>query len=218
MQLVGNFYVPDGDSHFSKLGTEIEHYQEPQRLRALESVRNWTRAVDLGAHIGIFSRHFARRFEEVVSFEPAVENRKCLERNVPENVKIVACAVGDRNETVLFRCHLKNSGATEVVRDRRLEKPGFDHYEVEMITLDSLELDEVGLIKIDVQGSEAAALRGAEQTLRRCKPVILIEEKPLKLVDAETSMAQINLCREILLGYGYREEEKVGADRIYVCD
>lgn len=218
MQLVGKLYVPEGDVHFSKLGDEIEHYQEPQRLHAFQWVKTWRCAVDLGAHIGIFSRHFAQRFDEVVSFEPAVETRKCLERNVPQNVTIIPYAVGDRDGSVLFRCHLKNSGATEIVHGEKKDAPGFDHYTVQMITLDSLGLDGVGLVKIDVQGSEAAALRGAEQTLRRCKPVILIEEKPLKAVDEHASMAQINRCREILFSYGYREGEKVGADRIYVCE
>lgn len=218
MQRVGNFYLPDGDVHFTKLGEDIEHYQEPQRLRAFELVKTWRCAIDLGAHVGIFSRHFARLFDEVVAFEPAVETRKCLERNVPDNVRIVPHAVGDREATVQFRCHLKNSGATEMIQGERTDGSGFEHYAVHMITLDSLELDGVGLVKIDVQGSEAAALRGAEQTLRRSRPVILIEEKPLKAVDEQASMAQINLCRGILHGYGYREGEKIGADRIYVVD
>jgi len=94
------------------------------------------------------------------------------------------------------------------------EGAGFDYYAVRMIPLDSLKLDGVGLVKIDIQGAEALALRGAEETLRRCNPVVLIEEKPYD----ERSTEQTELCRKILLSYGYREGEKVGADRIYVCD
>jgi FkbM family methyltransferase len=216
LQLVGNLYVPDGDRHFVSLGDDIEHYQEGQRIRALHFVKTWTRAVDLGAHIGIFSRHFAELFEEVLSFEPTVETRQCLERNVPPNVRIIPYAVGDREETVTFRRHIKNSGASEMVSEDEARGPDFEYYTVRMVPLDSLKLEGVGLIKIDVQGAELKALIGAADTLRRCKPVVLIEEKPLKVKGAAESMERISECRDFLVGCGFREGEKVGADRIYL--
>lgn len=226
MQLVGNFYIPDGDHHFAHFGADLEHYQEPQRLKAFEFVTNWHCAVDLGAHVGIFSRHFARLFDEVVSFEPTPGTRQCLEKNVPGNVTIIPFACGDREDTVLFRRHVKNSGGSEMVFDDEVgadgptaaqeAKQGFEEYSVGMITLDSLNLDGVGLVKIDVQGCEPMALRGAGDTLRRCKPVVLIEEKPLG--GPTGSIEHIDISRSVLQSYGYREGVKVGADRIYLCD
>jgi len=215
MRLVGNIYIPDGDCHFASFGDNLEHYQEPQRLKAFEYITIWDCAVDLGAHVGIFTRDFARRFKRVVAFEPTLETRECLEKNVPENVTIVPYAVGDRDGTVLFRRHIKNSGGSEMVENGP-EIAGFEHYTVRMVTLDSLDLQGVGLVKIDIQGCEPIALRGAEDTLRRCKPVVLIEEKPLG--GPTGSVDHIVASRDILLSYGYREGEKVGADRIYICD
>lgn len=215
MQLVGNIYIPDGDHHFAGFGENLEHYQEPQRLKAFEYVKTWDCAVDLGAHVGLFSRHFAQRFGRVVSFEPTLETRRCLEKNVPENVTIIPYAVGDREDTVLFRRHIKNSGGSEMV-ESECDLGGFDHYTVRMITLDSLNLEGVGLVKIDIQGCEPLALRGAADTLRRCKPVVLIEEKPLG--GPTGSVEHIEVSRDILLSYGYRQGEKIGADRIYLCD
>ena len=215
MQLVGNIYLPDGDYHFAEFGADLEHYQEPQRLKAFEYVTTWDCAVDLGAHVGIFSRHFAQHFKRVVSFEPTQETRECLEKNVPDNVTIIPYACGDHEGTVLFRRHIKNSGGSEMV-DNRADIPGFEHYSVRMITLDSLDLEGVGLVKIDVQGCEPMALRGAADTLRRCKPVVLIEEKPLG--GPTGSVEHIEVSRNILLGYGYSERERVGADRIYICE
>jgi len=215
VQLVGPLYIPDGDEHFVKLADEIEHYQEPQRTKAFEYVTNWDRAVDLGAHVGIFSRHFAKRFREVVAFEPTPETRACLEKNVPANVRIVPFACGDRERQVLFRRHIRNSGGTEMARDTN-SSSSVEHYTVKMITLDSLELESVGLIKIDIQGAEPLALRGASETLRRCRPVVLIEEKPFGGKGTNGSLEHIKESREILLSYGYREGEKVGADRIYL--
>lgn len=212
MQIVGDFYLPDGDRHFAGLGTELEHYQEPQRLKAFEYVKTWSRAVDLGAHVGIFSRHFAKHFDEVVAFEPTEETRECLQKNVPENVTIVPFACGDHEGTILFRRHIKNSGGTEMWFDEPAEDGRFRYYHVRMITLDSLGLEDVGLIKIDIQGAEPMALRGALATLKRCRPVVLIEEKPV----AGMSLDHISDARDILLASGYEERERVGADRIYV--
>lgn len=212
MQRVGNLYIPDGDRHFASFGDDLEHYQEAQRLRAFDFVRNWECAVDLGAHVGIFSRHFARHFKQVVAFEPTRETRECLEKNVPENVRIIPFASGDREDTVLFRRHIKNSGGSEMV-ENRTDIGGFEHYTVKMIPLDSLDLEGVGLVKLDVQGCEPIALKGAEKTLTRCKPVVLIEEKPLG--GPTGSVEHIETSRKILLDYGFQEGEKIGADRIY---
>jgi hypothetical protein len=44
--------------------------------------------------------------------------------------------------------------------------------------LDSLEFPVVDYIKIDCEGFEYRVLQGAEQTIRRCRPVVVIEQKP----------------------------------------
>src|SRR4029434_5645640 len=47
--------------------------------------------------------------------------------------------------------------------------------EVPMATLDSSSEGEFGFIKIDVEGHEQAVLDGAVQTIRRCRPRLLVE-------------------------------------------
>src|SRR5690349_19544152 len=128
MQLIGSMYIPDGDAHFIKLGDAIEDYQGPQRVAALKHVHNWTCAVDLGAHVGIFSRHFAAHFNKVIAFEPTLETRQCLEKNVPANVTIIPCAAGDREASVEFRRHVKNSGASEIVFQENQSDSSFEYY------------------------------------------------------------------------------------------
>jgi hypothetical protein len=57
--------------------------------------------------------------------------------------------------------------------------------EVEVVTLDTFcdaqRLPRVDLIKIDVEGSEVALLRGAERTIQRFRPVLMIEVNPSTL-------------------------------------
>jgi FkbM family methyltransferase len=48
-------------------------------------------------------------------------------------------------------------------------------HRIETRTLDSFSFENVSLIKIDIEGHEAAALRGAQETLKRCRPALIIE-------------------------------------------
>jgi FkbM family methyltransferase len=65
---------------------------------------------------------------------------------------------------------------------------------VRAITIDSLELERVDLIKLDVEGMEVEALAGAKGTIERCKPILFIE----------TIKSDKALISEALGGEGYR--------------
>ncbi len=46
-----------------------------------------------------------------------------------------------------------------------------------MHTLDSFELKDVDFIKIDTEGYELYVVKGAEETIKRCKPTMIVEQK-----------------------------------------
>jgi hypothetical protein len=50
-----------------------------------------------------------------------------------------------------------------------------DKYYIPMITIDSLGLDDIDLMQLDLEGFEYDALVGARETIERCKPVIIVE-------------------------------------------
>lgn len=214
MILSGGFYLPDGEKHFTLLGNDIARYQQPQRDKAYEYVRHWRCAVDMGAHVGIFSCDFAKRFERVIAFEPMPSTRECLTRNVPANVEVQPFACGSKVEKAQMARNEQNSGGSEIVADHgAVNKPGTACVEVDVVALDGFELPLLDLLKLDVQGCEPDALLGAKQTLQRCRPVVLIEEKPMK--GKGGTIDHIMKAREVLLSLGYSIRELVGADRIY---
>lgn len=216
MKQIGNLFFPDREKHFQKFADDIRGYQKAQRDYAYQFVDDWKCAVDVGANVGIFSCDFANYFEKVVAIEPLRDNIACLERNVPENVEIVRCAVGNREgqcEMALPGSTLGNAyivgvtgGAAEdgKLGARDIEK-------VDLKTIDSLNLENVNLIKIDVQGAELVALQGAVETIKRCRPVIMLEEK------AEgDGIYQLAEAEHLLESLGMTPMDRVGADRIFI--
>lgn len=211
-------YLPAGERHFSGLNYPLADYQVALRNAAYEFVTDWTRCLDLGAHVGLFTRDFATRFDEVVSFEPNPNNRACLRLNAPANAVVQPFGVGrDAGTFRLFHMR-QNSGGSVIVDDPNVEVPdlsGFEgeHFEVEVRTVDSFCYDRVGLIKLDVQGAEVNALIGAKETILRNRPVIIIEEKPIG--GPAGSREHIIAATALLESYGLEPRTKVRGDRVY---
>lgn len=218
---IGGLYFPDGERHFQRFADNIADYQRPQRDRAFTYVRDWSLALDVGANIGIFSRHFAEKFEEVWAIEPLQANIECLEKNVPSNVLIKQFAIGDKTAKRTIYQTPNSLGGAFISDDDGVPTPSMTlndklKVEVDMVTIDSFELRTVGLIKLDIQGSEVIAIKGAEETLRRCRPVVLIEEKPLG--GPTGSVTHIHEATALLLSFGMIAKELVGADRVYIYE
>lgn len=149
---------------------------------------------DIGAHIGIYTRFFATvcRASRVFSFEPATANRVLLERNVElgnitDRTTVLPFAVGDTDGEEVFQLDQAHSqsGALYRIRNGAASTAELQYgmrsttQVVPVCRLDTL-LDK-GLIlppnvmKIDIEGAEGLALRGAAETLRRFSPRLAIE-------------------------------------------
>jgi len=84
--------------------------------------------------------------------------------------------------------------------------------DVPMTTLDHFGFVDVDLIKIDVEGLEASVVKGAEKTLLRCRPVMVVEQKG--------EDARMGLKRDGALGYlqglGMKAADCIGGDYFMV--
>jgi FkbM family methyltransferase len=216
---IGGLYFPDGEKQFAQYGDAIGDYQKRDRDAVYPYVKHWRRALDIGANVGIFSRAFADRFDEVVAFEPVPQTRECLELNVPENVRVEPYALADA-PGVLKMYRTKGSGASFVCDHPQVIIPeGAQLKEGRIIdvpvkTLDSYDFDAVDLIKMDIQGAEYPALLGARETILRHRPVIMVEEKPF----SEAHLAFVVKTTELLTSLGMAAKEKAQSDRIFVFD
>lgn len=136
-------------------------------------VKNRGHAVDVGAQVGLWTRVLALEFQCVTAFEPVPEFAACLTINCAAagNVRIHDFALGPEDVCCLME---KDEGiATAHVGDAGVA--------VHMHTLDDLVMRPIDFLKIDAEGYETAILQGAEQTIRRDSPVIILEQKRKRL-------------------------------------
>jgi len=144
-------------------------------------------ALDIGANVGTLTVGMARTVGEtgrVIAFEPQPTIAAILARNMARHDlrqvevrrEIVSDSVGSGEFADLRwlphgdRMNLGAIGATTRVR------PDYGAMaETPVTTVDALVLDRCNLIKVDVEGAEAAVLAGAAETIARCRPFLSIE-------------------------------------------
>ena len=176
-------------------------------------------AIDVGAHVGLWSWQMIMAFNRVIAFEPMPIHRACYEKNMAgiKNVQLWPYALGNGHGKVWLRTRTPNSsGDTGVIPDELLEELGgrvpqnvndlrttmatrvipedsespwdkrkpagsdLDDIKVQLTTLDACleKVDDVDFIKIDCEGFEKFVVQGGEEVLKRCKPYMIIEQKP----------------------------------------
>ena len=120
--------------------------------------------VQAGGNCGQYVKQFSQRFDTVYTFEPDPLNFLCLTLNCGNNViKTQACLGNDKKFVNIHRG--KDSGAIHV------EGPG----NIPTVRIDDMDLPGCDLIQLDIEGYEYFALLGAQRTIERYHPVIMIE-------------------------------------------
>ncbi len=171
--------------------------------------------IDAGAHLGEFTLFAAKRLTEgrVLALEPMEPVFRLLEHNVKQNglsnVALGRMALLDRaGALTLYGGFAPPEGAF----DDDTVATSFSGYgrtieigEAPAITLDeavqTFELPRVDVIKMDIEGAEIRALRGAEQTLKRWRPALILEVSEVLLQQAECQSQELGRILEPL---GYR--------------
>ena len=135
-------------------------------------------AVDAGANKGVFLYHFARHYQRVLGFEPLPQLATYLQNAAPPNATVHALALSDAEGIATLRLPkgLIELGSLEAhTAETWTTTAEVETHDVQLKSLDSFDLAQLDLFKIDVEGHELTVLEGARETLQRCKPTILVE-------------------------------------------
>jgi FkbM family methyltransferase len=134
-------------------------------------------AVIVGANEGQWVKRCSPLFDRVVAIEPDAANVAMLIDLNLHNVSIVAAAAWmTEGHTLPFhvRDHQPMSGAL-AARDIRRNDEVSRTIEMNLVTIDSLNLVDCDFLIVDTEGAELDVMRGATQTIERCKPDLIIE-------------------------------------------
>jgi FkbM family methyltransferase len=145
--------------------------------------------VDVGANVGSYSLKIANDYKnkgvKVIAIEAHPGNYKALCRNIEingfKNVKAINNAVSDRKDNVIMyeRSLDGNRVGTDLysVHNTFLAEHNFilpNSLEVESDTLDNILANhKVNVMKIDIEGAEVLALKGATNTLKQLRKIIV---------------------------------------------
>lgn len=137
--------------------------------------------VDIGANIGNHALFFSEFLvhNNIICFEPVESNLEVLRSNmIGRKCDIVGVALSDKNgSATLYNSDAGSSGCFSLERfDNYLLKSFVVQDSIPTRTLDSYGLEDVSMIKIDVENHELQVLEGARQTILYNKPMILVED------------------------------------------
>lgn len=162
-------------------------------------------SVDIGASIGEFTIAMLESSRAVIAFEPRPAQARDLTamfEAVDAPVRVEAVALSDQPGVTTMRVVPDDPGRSTIDDSNTLSDVGGGGDPVQAIDvpvqrLDDLQLDNVGLVKIDVEGHELAVLRGAADTITRNRPAVLVEAEERHHPHAVAAIS------EFLTGLGY---------------
>ena len=169
-------------------------------LRKEFASKNGT-VIQAGGNCGMYPLLYTAFFNRVYTFEPDPLSFFCLAHNCQYgNIYKFNCALGHR------------PGYVDIIQSPQADNRGMNRVKevitpsIPSITLDSFWLDDVKLIQLDLEGFEQWALEGAVETIKRNKPVIIVE----------CSLLNVEQVEKILHSLDYRKcEQLTPSDRIY---
>lgn len=184
MKQVRGIYLPDTDTHFEHhllsgpLFYGHPSYQLHKLLKCLQFIPPHRRrnAIDVGAHVGLWSLSMTDIFETVTAFEPNDAYWQCWDMNLAgRNAKLRTWGLSDRSQRTKIMDTTENTGMSHIdetngTRQVYLGRLDDAHH--------SCWQHPVDFMKLDCEGYEYFALKGAETILRECRPFVLVEQKP----------------------------------------
>lgn len=177
------------------------HKDLPKLISSFVSDKNVI--VQAGGNAGYYVKQYAEIFKYVYTFEPEPVNFYCLTQNADSSniFKYQAC-LGDKRGLVNLLIKEKNRGKNYVNGIGKIPT----------LLIDDLGLDQCNLIHLDVEGYELFALKGAVETILRCKPVMALE-----YFDKCASRFNYNIqdLETFIESVGYKLEVELEEERIY---
>ena len=175
-------------------------------------------AVQAGGHCGLWAGHLAKHFDSVYTFEPDMDNFRCLMMNACLwNVYPYRAFLGDEHMTRMLLIGPESgrgqAGLSILHTDPPQQVATDICWGIPTLLVDDLKLDYLDLLCLDVEGYETPALIGATLTIDRCSPIIMTEQTGKVSADGRDFNA--TTTRRLLEHYGYKQVDQIDKDVIW---
>ena len=153
--------------------------------------------LDIGGNIGNHALYFSDLFEQVITFEPNRTTFQLLALNakLASNITPVNIGIGDQEITLPAKVDSLNIGGA------RVSEEDDANIEFSLVALDDYLIENpvlsIDFIKMDVEGYELKALKGAAETLKKHQPILALE------LHVKKNAAEAKQILELLIDQGY---------------
>lgn len=187
-KFINGWKFPDFESRLCAVNEESESiYSGLEHVRkALEYVKNFEVALDVGANVGLISVPLTKNFKKVISVECIPITYECLHYNLEnyaynsfealnfalsDSIGNIEVAIPQHNGTIA------SSGWASISSERKDSFQEKILLNIKCRTIDSLNLERLDFLKIDVEQAEMMVIKGGLSTIKKFKPVIEFENK-----------------------------------------
>ena len=134
-------------------------------------------SIDVGANKGNYTLEMSKHSKKVLCFEPNSGFNKYL-RKMPSNCKIINSAVTTSTDLTYLHAPIIEGDPKHnmaFISSNKDVKESLCISEVETVTLDEYLSEEIGMIKIDVEGAEMDVLNSCPKIIEKYSPNFLVE-------------------------------------------
>ena len=202
------FFFPEGFLLKRRLQRSIKRSDEQEINLVKKFIKSGTDSIDVGVYRGVYSYEMSKYSEKVHSFEPNPIIFKYINKNLKKfikNIHLYNFALSNQNKTINLKIPIRNSNSNKEIFEEYYEMgkatihnennfENYENFEIQTKKIDELNFNnKISFIKIDVEGHELEVIEGAKNTIKRDKPVLLVEiEKQYTKKEVAESINFIN--------------------------
>lgn len=174
----------------------VNDWETSHKRKYFEHLKGKKAVLTAGANCGLYAQFYSKMFDVVWAFEPDYLNFHCLVNNtqLPNVIKMQAILGEQAGLAGIKQVAMSNVGMHTVMNE------GF----IPTLTIDSFNLPYLDLIQLDVEGYEIRVLRGAIESIKRLRPVVIVENG---------SNSEIS---ELMTGLHYKSAGQSISDTIWI--
>ncbi len=184
------FFFPEGFLLKRRLQRSIKRSDEQEINLVKKFIKSGTDSIDVGVYRGVYSYEMSKYSEKVHYFEPNPIIFEYINKNLKKfikNIHLYNFALSNQNKTINLKIPIRNSNSNKEIFEEYYEMgkatihnennfENYENFEIQTKKIDELSFDnKISFIKIDVEGHELEVIEGAKNTIKKDKPILLVE-------------------------------------------